>query len=291
MALHELKYELEQQLYFLYIVQASNDILLSKANTLLEEIPAFMHKYVTEIDELMLQKVLKRVVDDDKRSNLMYICFTLRICRSYPAVSDHIADLLGEILKLPNTKFLTITMLFQEILEVKFGFFRTIMSDGTLFQLGMQLKRIVGWPLKLRKTMSIIREVLDNKLKFFKSKGDTIKLRTKAVRLLIDMFDKAFEGLGNEAISIEFSNLKNALKGWSAGETDNMKKSFMEFCNYIFDILTFDWNRDTKEEVIILIEILVTGSTTENSNLSDDLLYKGSNYIINGFFVSDMDPI
>lgn len=287
MAKHEVIGELERQFYYLYIVESSNEIFLEKSILLLDTI-ATKHKLNT--DKIEVRVDVNKVVDDVKKSNLFYVCLYFEVCRSFPAFSDQLAGFLNVVLKLPTIRFREFIKILKEMLVVKMSALQSVMNGDIQFAFEYNLKSIAERPEKMKKIFVILTKAMTNKYKLFKPKNGTLKTSTKIIRLLIDIIDKGFEGIGEDAIKIEFDNIRKSLESWSKGEKNltSLKTMLTNSCNYALDILNVFWDPDTKDEVKLLIEVYVTGETS-NIMLYDDLFYKGPKLLRNENHIPAVD--
>lgn len=271
-------YEIDKEFIVLDMIETTNTLLMNVAKKLLDATIKRISSSTSHIDMLHLVEKIKITVMEEKQDQLRYVCKSLNVCRPFPGFCDHTADLLSELLQLNDGNFMDIINQFNEALSKKNTFFKTITNDNVFDIVSTKLKTSIANTAYMREFVSILRSVITQRHKMFKSESSVIKVNTKAVRILLDVIDKAFEANGDILNSMEIQNTINSYKQWSTGERNDLDLITKKFVYNAVEVLNYGWGKGTKEEVKVLTDVLFAG-TTKNKAVHDYLFKKGSNLI------------
>lgn len=268
-------YEIDKEFLILDMIESTNKILLNEAKRLLNYIIEESNADGSQIDVLMLMHKIENTVLEEKKDELRYVCKILKVCRPYPGYSDHLADLLSELLKLNDNSFKDIIKNFNETITIKRNFFKTIMRENVYNKISSKLITSLNHIAFMREVFSILRSVITQRHKIFKSDSLVVTVKTKAVRILLDLIDKAFDFNDDEVNYIEIKNSINSYKQWAIGERTDVGMITKKLIYNAVEILNYNWSKGTKEEVKVLTEVIFTGDT-KNMDVYDNLFTKGS---------------
>lgn len=270
-----IKYDIGKEFLVLDMIETANQILLNVAKKLLDDIIAETNVDKTELDMPYYVEKIKNTIIMVKQDQLRHVCDTLQVCRPFPGLCDHVADLLSEILQLNDDRIIDIIKSYEEAITVKRDFFKTLTNSNVYNIISSKLKDSFPNIAFMKEILSILRAVITQRYKVFKSNSLGVKIKTKAVRILLDVIDKAFEVNNDELNDIEIQNTINGYQQWAAGERSDLNLITKKFIYNAVEILKYSWSKETIEEVKVLTDVIFTG-TTNNTMVYDYLFKKGS---------------
>lgn len=222
-----------------------------------------------------------KLIKDVKKGNFAFICQLVDICRHFPSYSDRVAEILSEISLLPDKQFKSFMTTLNDIIIIKAEFFKLFVEQETSTQIILTLNNLQNDLNEARKYVICLRNIITFRHTIFRSQDGSIKLMKKAMRILIDMFDKSFEILTEESIREDSNDVINNMKAWK-NNTDgfDIETMLMNFLVKIENILTpFMRVPKIRNEVRTLIDFLVKGTSKYFAMVDENLFNKGSKFV------------
>ncbi|XP_050354784.1 uncharacterized protein LOC126776363 [Nymphalis io] len=279
------KSNIDKEFVILNLVVTANEVVYDINKEILRKIInrtkiGLVDIYNKNIIKLNLKKELYNNYMDDKKEYMEYVCENYNICRMYPAYSDYIADILNEILKLSNARFhyfvTNSIILFRE----QASFFETLLGEKLLVtKIKVRLEvMFYGDISDTRKIFLMIKRILIEKYKLLSPNKKNNKNILKAVVILIDIINEAFDNDEDEILKIFFDNTINSLRHWSNIEEDDISRLLGNIVRHFVNTLKYNWKPFVRNEVKTLVDIIIKGRTT-NKDVYKYLFSEGSKYI------------
>lgn len=222
-----------------------------------------------------LKEQLSKQFIDDKKGQFNYACENLHVCRTYPAYSDFISDVIKEILNRPDGEIKYVVTGLAVIVKEKANYFREVLGDKLVAIINNKLEGIFHNLIKVQHFLSMIDRIITDKYKLAESNSKN-KTRTKAIVILIDIIDKTFTD-DDDTLAIYFDNVLKSLRKEHLVQED-IQILTEDIVHHFVEELKFNWKTQVNEEVKTLAEVIVNGKTT-NENIYKYLFSKGSKYV------------
>lgn len=212
--------------------------------------------------------------DDEKVRLLRYLCDRRVVCKLYPAFSDHLSDFIEVILLLPDQNLRLVLKSFSEqekerdfIMNLLFSDSHEITKIVTRFLKG----NISETKVKILRAVSLF---VINKFKIFSSNNKDVNDKVKALKILMDIVDKAFEA---DVTEITFSDLRTGIEKW-IDETsyDTLQKAVASFLRHVTITIGDRVTDEAKREIKALTAFVVFD---EANDTLYQLLEDGSRFV------------
>ncbi|CAG9793539.1 unnamed protein product [Diatraea saccharalis] len=220
--------------------------------------------------------ICKTRIDHMKRV-LDFLCAKINICRPYPGFSEYVVDLIDEIIKSSDSKLADLFKLATVKVEERVNFFKSFIKQNVLDMLSLKLRYISQDLNAIRKTLAIVKSIINSRYKMMKSDDDDLKLRTKAVRILLDVIDKAFNIQSDDLTVITFDTTVKAIRHWQNGNRGDIETPIKLLFDHIISVLRENWALATRQEVMTLTEVLTFGYSYDEG--FNDLFARGSRFV------------
>lgn len=281
-------YEVDKQYVMLDLIETASQILLNDCRVILNTIQrnqtGLLNKYKGYKAKIVyLLESLQQYIHEVKNEEIAYICEQYDICRKFPAYSDFITDLIKEILIIPDVKLNYLIKDLKLLFNEQYNFIEEVLNEKLAAIVSNKLKTLFNNNMtKVKNTLDELRKILMNRHKMIRSKDEKVVKKARAVTMLIDIVDKAFDKSDEEMLVIYMDNTSTALRKWAAWENNDqdldMSRSLGNFVRYFADNIAYSWKLEAREEVRVLLEIILTGNAT-NKNIYENLFTKGSRYL------------
>ncbi|CAD0204663.1 unnamed protein product [Chrysodeixis includens] len=278
--------QIDKESTFLDLIEMSNRMLYGEERKLLNDALVQANVKNASIVQSLNEKIYKRSVKV-KKEEMFHICNTYDVCRIYPAFSDYCADFISEILKLEEDKFKLFLDYILEIVKNHEGFLETLTEKEDRELMSMKLKSYYSDIYGMKEFFAVSRAVMTQRFKTFETSNQKLKMRTKAMRILLDIIDKALS-MEDDVLDIDFKTTMSALRSWAGGLRENIQDIFREFANHLIRELEFKFTRTARDEISCLVELVVRGGT-EKTDMYQRLFKYGSTYVSNKDL--DSDPL
>lgn len=236
-------------------------------------------KISLEEDIQSMSQIIYRQGVITKREELRHICNKYDICRPYPAFTDYLADFIVEIVKLSDEKLKTFVKAFRFIGQTNEEFLNSLIDKDDMEtvivpHLSELLNNINGF----QETLLLLRGHLTQRFKIISSPNLKMKIRTQAVRILLDIINQAFQYENDDIIAMEFDTAVKNIRSWNNGHRHFPESSVILLFTSNFQILNYNLSADAKSEIKVLTETLIRGSS-KNIELFSKLFSEGSKYV------------
>lgn len=269
--------EIDHQFFILDMLESSIKIFGKASEELCGFIIQESNVTVSLNQYVAIEEAIGLAVFNEKKNAFDYICKSTYVCRRYPAYSDYIVKLIKSIIKLPDKKFLIITNVIEDSIRARARFMSSIIDKDTAHNITLQLESIAENPVKISSLLTFVVKVIVQRFKVYYSNGVEISNTTKAIRILLDLMDITYEILKENILLNKFKRITNMLSEWGLGKKREVERTFTEFIFNAIDFLKNCWNHEIKEEVKVLIQVMVTGAA-DNDVLCQELFTKGSKF-------------
>nr|XP_021194190.2 uncharacterized protein LOC110379020 [Helicoverpa armigera] len=272
-----IKSTLDREFVYLDVVETSNGLLYSIERKLLNDIIANKTDVLFDNSvEAMNEKIYKHSVQE-KKNKVKFICEKYKVCRHYPAFTDYCADLITEILKLTDKKFTAIIEILRIIIKENKGFFEKVMEKEEKYLIIKKLESLSTDLFQMKEFFAVLRGVITQRFKAVSSSEKSLKSRTIATRILLDIVDKALSG-DEDLLAIDFDNSVSALRSWEDGVRQNIHGIYEDFAKNLFRIMQFNLTKNARKEMKILIQAIM-GKIDEDDKFVQNLFVNGSKYV------------
>ncbi|KAG6446143.1 hypothetical protein O3G_MSEX004304 [Manduca sexta] len=274
---HVSETQLDIEFLILDLVETSNKMLYSMQRKIFNDVvdankSKIPKVYITKATE----NIFKQSINDKKR-HMNLICELHQICRPYPGFSDYFADLISEILKLSDSRLNIFLKILKNSLEHNIDFIHQIIDERALEKWTYHMSYLSTDMAIIRDIISILRTVITQRHKVVTTGDDKLKNRTAAMKILLDIIDKAFEDDGEDMIAMNIDIVVEALRHWTSRAQD-IETIVTNFVKYFFNILKQSISVDTKQEIKVLTEVILKGKS-KNRSIYKELLSKGSKFV------------
>lgn len=254
--------QIEEKFYILDVLETTNKIFASECRALFNNLRKQVNGSRLQNFGRKLFREIEYCIVREKRDNLNYVCEETNLCETYPAVSDYVAILLRDILKLTDKNFLGIVKILTEVVGSNTFFSDLILNKDVKLMIGKKFKSYIAEnkTSDARNFFSTVREILTNRFNIFKGKDGKIKRRSKSVRILIEMVDKTYEMLGDHYIRVQSTIIRKTIKAWSKGKENDLQTTLKNYIDTFEDVLKSYWPPKLIKEARILIQVITMES-------------------------------
>lgn len=209
-----------------------------------------------------------------KSEEMQYICMNYRICRHYPAFTDHCGHFVTDILQMPKNKLTIFQKLLGMIVSHNENFINMVVDikkdKNTVEHV---LKEIVNID-NIKKFFYELKETLSLKFEILHNPKNRDKMKAAALRMLLDVIDKLYEKEDGKLILTKFDLADNSIKKWVRDEISSISVVTVNFITELFKFLDkiIHSNKDTKTTIYNLIEILVGDNTVMHEDYYNAVL-------------------
>lgn len=279
--------QIDKELTFLDLIETSSRMLYAEERKLLNDALGEANKIVNNTSvQALNEKIYKRSVKD-KMDEINHICTNYDVCRMYPAFSDYGADFISELLKLNEKKFKLFMDQSIKVIKKHEGFLETLMEKEDRELMCRKLKPYYTDTFGMKEFLAVSRAVMTQRFKLFQTSHQKLKMRTKAMRILLDIIDKAL-GMEEDVLAIDFETTMAALRSWAGGARHHIHDIFGEFTSHLIRQLEHKLTKTARKEISCLVELVVRGGT-EKTDMYQRLFKYGSRYVSNKDFDSDAE--
>lgn len=278
--------ESERDLLYLDMVETSCRSLYNEEKKLLNDI--IMHENLDAQGE-NYQKMaheLLRLSKKDRKQVMRYVCETYQVCRTYPAFSDYLADLMSDVIILDDKRFRVILEALSRILQQNEKVFAKFAEKTDIELIGERLRSFPD-TYAVKEFFGVVRSVLKQRYKTVSSGNEEFKAKTKATSIILDIIDKAFT-TEDDLIAIDFDNTIQAIRHWSANRRLEIEALLEEFARSMFRRLNHNLTSHARRELKVLIKTVMRG-TQDDEGYRRSLFKSGSKYVKGKDFYHDED--
>lgn len=268
--------KIDKEYIFLDMIETSNSLLYGEEKKLLNYIVMGLNKNSLNNSLRNMSVNIYRHTVNNKKEEMRYICTTYHVCRQYPAFTDYLADLISEILKLSESKFEILLELIKTVLKSHEDLFATISQKEDRELMLAKLETFSDDMFAMKEFLAVMRSVITQRFKLVDSGNEKLKKKTKAVRLFIDIIDKALS-IEEDIISVDFDITIQALRDWSGGTREVIGDIIKGFVNHVLGMLEHNLSDKTRKEISVLVEVITRDSITY-AEIYEDLFKFGSNF-------------
>lgn len=268
--------DLDKEILLLSIIESSNRLLYSISRNLLNAVVDGQKNILPKED---LQVVTETMYSDNikhKKADFKYICKELKLCRPFPGYSDYFADLTSEILQMSDSKLHKILTKTIKAGQTKRDFFESVLGAHLAADIGILVQNTFGGDLsRARQVMAVFRGVISKRYTWISDKKQTLKVKTTAIRVLLDIIDKLYDTDGEEIVAMHFDMTVIALRDWEMGMRNDLETILFNIINYSVETLKHYIDTVSKNEIRILSQTIIY----ETYNITpeyDYLFYSGS---------------
>uniref|UniRef100_A0A2A4JAM5 Uncharacterized protein n=1 Tax=Heliothis virescens TaxID=7102 RepID=A0A2A4JAM5_HELVI len=267
---------LDREFVYLDMVETSNSLLYSIERKLLNDIISNQTNVSDTSIKTLNEKIYKHSVLK-KKDNIKYICRKFDVCRHYPAFTDYCADLISEILKLTDKKFTAVIEISKRILKENKDFFEKVTENEDRDLIIKKLQYFSTDLFAMKEFFAVLRTVITQRFKAVSTADNTLKKRTLATRILLDIVDKSLSG-DEDLLAIDFDNSVSALRSWAGGVRRDIDGIYEDFAKNLFRIMGFNLTKGARKEMKILIQIIMR-EIEEDDKFVQNLFINGSKYV------------
>lgn len=267
----------DREILLLSIIESSNKLLYSVSRNFLNAVvddhepETLPKKDVQIITETMYSNNIKY-----QKADFKYICKELKLCRPFPGFSDYFADLSSEILQMSDSKLHKILTKTIKAGQTKRDFFESVLGTDLATNIGKLLQNNIGRDLtRARQVISVFRGVISKRYTWISNKKQELKLKTTAIRVLLDIIDKLYDTDGEEIVVMYFDLTVKALRDWERGQRNDLDSILLKIINYSVDTLKHYLDAVSKNEIRILSQTIIYGAYNVTPEY-DYLFYSGS---------------
>lgn len=268
--------DFDREILLLSIIESSNKLLYSVSRNFLN---AVVDGYESELSKDDVRAVTEAIYSDNikyKKTDFKYICKELKLCRPFPGYSDYFADLTSEMLQMSDSKLHKILMNSIKAGRTKRDFFESVLGVDLAANIGTLVQNTFGGNVtRARQVMSVFRGVISKRYTWISNKKEELKLKTTAIRVLLDIIDKLYDTDGEEIVAMHFDSTVKALRTWERGVRNDLETILFNVINYSVDTLKHYLDTVSKNEIRILSQTIVYGTYNVTPEY-DYLFYSGS---------------
>lgn len=263
-----IKCELEEEFYILDFLESTNKVFATQYVSLIDGLISQMNYSMRQTFGKMFSNMMGNSIVNAKSENLKYICDKLHICKSFPAYTDYLADIFNEILKLSDKHFQVIVDYLKNIVKLRAEFLDYFIDADVKRVMSSKLNEMSSNVSNARYFFSTFKKILTKKFKIFKNKDGLVYRRSKSVRLLIDMVNRAYEHLEDHFIKYEYQSMKTNIRAWDKGKKADIYRKLYSYTNNFVDVMDY-LPSNVKLEIKVLTKVLITG----NENINPEYYY------------------
>ncbi|XP_075984753.1 uncharacterized protein LOC142982233 [Anticarsia gemmatalis] len=278
------KFVIEEEFTFLDMVETACRLLYSQQKQILdfagEVAKTDPNNTNTNFDDQIktLNQIIYRQSINTKKEEMRHICHKHEVCRPYPAFTDYFADFLAQIIKLPEDSLPTLFQLIKSLVDMNADFFNIIPDEKDR---KFVVKRLVNGFDEFNATkaaMIELKSILVHRFKIMNTTDLKWKLKTQAVRILLDIIDKAYQYEQYNLMFVEFDQTVQALRSWISEDKFFPEAAITHLFHSIMTVLELNLSKNGKEEMGVLIETILWGSS-KNEKLFKTLFRDGSAFV------------
>lgn len=271
--------EIDLDYVYLDMIETSNKILYHTALYMLHNMIAIGNVDKANLDLDTLEKTLKRATLDEKKVEIQFLCKMVDICRHYPAYSDHFANLIEMLCNLPLNKLNQIAEIMEKFIRKHSKEFKTIMRPEMANAIGLKLELLSEDIKELREFLLFIRKLIVNSYKVFSGlRDEEMLIKSKALRILLDIIDKAFDQNGEDFMDIEYDTTIRLVRQWGDGYKHDIESLLKCFFGEIVHVIKHVLSPRAKQEFQVLLEIICKGEILYK-DIFNELFFKGSKFM------------
>lgn len=271
----------DMQSVLLNLVDETTDELLAKKLLLLKHYMAYDRVTITAKWNRIMQ-IINFDLKEKKHQYLQELCYEREICKYYPGFTDFMADLIEDVIALPAETFRQLMLTLKQLVKERMNFFGTVIYEIDYNKFSVIMDHLQRGDVDgAKEVLRTVRDFIKNKFKLIKTTDATLKTKTKAIRMLMEIIDKVCEKDGSELLRITFGNLKSVLRHHVEGNTGivDVTKVFQDFMKDSLMSCDSQWGSESREEVKVLVETALRGSSLMNPELLKDLFRFGSQFL------------
>ncbi|KAJ0172394.1 hypothetical protein K1T71_012367 [Dendrolimus kikuchii] len=246
---------IDREFMVIDLIETSNKLLHSALKDLLAVITSlYKVRYLKNMKQVS-DNIHKDVVSE-KKDNFWYICNKFSICRPYPAFSDFFGDLMVVIIKTNLTDFKQLFTTVKKVLEAKYAFIENMIHASIYKEVVEKVNTLVNEPVNLRNLLLYLRSVIIKRHKLIDTEVEIFKIKAKAVKIIIDIFDRAFDSDGFEIVELNLNVVIDGLEAWKMRQRSDFQRIVILFVNYVLDTLKSNLTPYILEEIKTLTEVI-----------------------------------
>ncbi|KAL4717077.1 hypothetical protein ACJJTC_016964 [Scirpophaga incertulas] len=243
------------------IVSFSNLIFHNDQRKMLQMIIEIKAENASSIDTFA--ETIDKQRKDHMSNEMNYLCVKINICRRYPGFIDNFSDLLNDVLKLDDNKLIDLKNKTKQLLEVRINFFKSFINEDVLDLLSKRLQYSTLNTQDIKNLLTFVTSTTMQRYRLITNGEKEMKSRIKALRLLLDIIDKAFANQADDLTTITLDTTAKAIQQWKEGFRSDIDMPLKLFVEHIVSILRIWWDIKTREEVMALVDIIVHGHTDD----------------------------
>lgn len=268
--------DFDREILLLSIIESANKLLYSVSRNFLNTV---VDGHETILPKEDVRAVTEAIYSDNiryKKADFKYICKELKLCRPFPGYSDYLADLTSEILQMSDSKLRKILRKIILAGHTKRDFFKSVLGADLAANMGTLVNNTFDGDLAYaRQVMSVLRGVISKRYTWISNKKQDLKLKTTAIRVLLDIIDKLYDTDGEEIVAMHFDSTVKALRDWEGGMRNDLETILFNVINYSVDTLKHYIDTVSKNEIRILSQTIIYGPYNVTPEY-DYLFYSGS---------------
>lgn len=278
----------EQESIVLDKVDMAGVLQNSLERTLLEEVLA-KNSNVSSSDKYIMTEAIFLFSMRTKQNEMKYICKTMGICRPYPGFSDQLAQILSEVLKLYDVKFQYFIIKAAKLIVNKKLFLKAILRDEIFQYLKEKAANVVDADMNgMRESISVARSVIIERHRVVNVVDEAVKVRTKAIRIALDIIDTIFDKVGVDEVQMRVEALINGIQDWAANVLTDIEPMLNIFITDTVTNIKYELSAIGRDELKVLADIIYFGEPKGNQHVAEYLMTKGSKFV-DGTEKSDMN--
>lgn len=272
-------FDVDKEFLFINIIETADILLRDESKKMLNKIIEHHNISPANDDLRIIMETISRKNLEDKKRDFEYICSKFDICRTYPGYIDYFADFTSEILKLSDQNLKLFVDALTEVIVIEKDYIDALLDKNTVAELRDRFNILIEDNIHdVRESVSVLRGIITHRHKFIRSQHSALKIKTKAIRLLMDIIDKTFE-LSEEQLATEFDIITKSLRDFVAGFRVDIEMILFRFVQYTLQTVKSQWDKVAMEETKVLLEIILYGKSV-NKDVHISLFTKGSNYVL-----------
>ncbi|XP_073959640.1 uncharacterized protein [Choristoneura fumiferana] len=260
----------------------------SLERTLLEEVLA-KNSNISNSEKYIMTEAVFLFSMRNKQNEMKYICKTMGICRPFPGFSDQLAQIFSEVLKLYDVKFQYFVIKAAQLIVSKKHFLKTILRNEIFEYLKEKAVNIVDANMNdMRENISVVRSVIIERHRVVNVVDEAVKVRTKAMRIVLDIIDTVFDKVGMEEVQMRAEDLITAIQDWAANSLTDIEPMLNTFITDTVANIKYELSSIGRDEIKVLADIIYFGEPMGNQHVAEYLMTKGSKFV-DGIEKSDID--
>lgn len=273
---HNSTTDFDREILLLSIIESSNKLLYSVSRNFLNVV---VDGHGSNLPKDDVRAVTEAIYSDNikyKKEDFQYICRELKLCRPFPAYSDYFADLTSEILRMSDYKLREVLMKIIVAGQSKRDFFESVLGADLAANIGTLVQSTFNGELSYaRQVLSVFRGIISKRYTWISNKKYDLKLKTTAIRVLLDIIDKLFDTDGEEIVALHFDSIVKAMRDWELNLRNDLETILFNIINYSVDTLKHYLDTVSRNEIRILSQTIIYGTYNVTPEY-DYLFYSGS---------------